>query len=231
MSVLENILVDAVDCSLNADTTTDDKEVVTYDNAKIHADVLKVTIEVSDIIKAIGVACPNSKLAVMAPLVRPSAGWYTEHFETLLANCKIGIGNLTALNPAIVFLEPFAREAQVFGTDGVHLTSESAKIFLNSMIVASENHFLSMEEFGRPDIKLTERRELEEMEVGLGETTSSWNADPIDKVIRIGNINTRVPIPTPIGADLTLEALSGTVKQLHVRIEELEKVVGSVRSL
>ena len=226
VSVFENILVDAVEESVAVNHVTDVNDVTTVDNVRVHADVLRVTIEVADVIKVIGVSCPKAKVAVMAPLTRPASAWYTEHYLTILTNCNIAIDNLANVNPAIVYIDSFAREAQTFGADGVHLTSDSAQIFLTSMIVAAENHFMGTEAFGGPvggDL-------IDEMDVGLKETTSSWADDTIDKIVNLASIGTKSSAVGGKGgknsSDLTVASLSERVKCLEARIAELEKIVG-----
>ena len=105
VSVFENILVDKVNESIALNHTVDVNEVTVIDNEKVHADVLGTTIEVTEVIKQIGIRCPDSMITVTAPLLRPASEWYTQHHGLLEHNCRAGVQSLSVINPRIRYLD------------------------------------------------------------------------------------------------------------------------------
>lgn len=124
ISVLENLIVDAA---------MSDGE----DQRKEKCE--KLIEEVIEIIKEKARNMPKSKFALVMPIMRPALKWYQDNLDNYKKLVKDNLkkeclGNLTAIDVIPV-------KSQIFLQDGVHLTKEAGKVFINLMLDSAEDFF------------------------------------------------------------------------------------------
>jgi hypothetical protein len=153
LSVVENFIVDAVGT-----------------NTKNPEKAIKECID--DFLKDVDEAAlrlPETRFGVVLPLGRPSLLWYQERIGKITEYIKESFKNPDNKKPNnVIKINCILSAAQQFDTDMVHLTSSSAKVFLNTILEAAERFLTSVdtksgarEEEGEV-IDLEENKTLEE---------------------------------------------------------------------
>ena len=127
ISVIENFLCDAV--RPVQDPTTEQMDYM----------LERVIDDYMCVIKKAALRLPQTKFALAQPILRPFHNWYTERHEGF---CKIYINGINAMGLENVSkLDSMSKMAQSFVADGVHLTSESGRSFVNMLLYNAENFF------------------------------------------------------------------------------------------
>ena len=118
ISVVENFLCDMVG-------TETEKE-------KIESGVNSTLKEFVATLELAGRRLPNSRLVVIEPMERPAVKWYTEGLKELTTEYAKMINGLQLINVTVIKRCDLPK--QVFDNDLVHLTPDSGKQFLNSIM-------------------------------------------------------------------------------------------------
>ena len=105
---------------------------------------------------------PNTKFAIVLPLRRPGVLWYQERVELITGyladGIKLMVGDKSVNN--VVSISCPTEASQQFEDDGIHLTKQSAKVFLEIILDSAENFF-------RADlVDLTEAGEVSDADTG-----------------------------------------------------------------
>ena len=127
ISVIENFLCDAIR-SLKDPTSE-----------QIDSMVEGVLDDYVGVVKKAAIRLPNTRFALAQPILRPAHNWYMERFEGF---CKLFINkvNSTGLEN-ISKLDTLSRMSQSFTADGIHLTADSGRSFINMLLFNAENFF------------------------------------------------------------------------------------------
>jgi hypothetical protein len=91
------------------------------------------------IINAAASRLPGTKFAVADPIWRPKLPWYQELFDDIILTCKESLPKMMKTN--VTRIEAIPEGCQQFLEDQVHLTEDSAKIFIDGLIKNSEIFF------------------------------------------------------------------------------------------
>ena len=127
ISVIENFLCDAV--RPVQDPTTEQMDYM----------LERVIDDYMCVIKKAALRLPQTKFALAQPILRPLHNWYTERHEGF---CKIYVNGINAMGLENVSkLDSMSKMAQSFVADGVHLTAESGKTFINTLLYNAEKFF------------------------------------------------------------------------------------------
>jgi hypothetical protein len=130
LSVVENFIVDAVGT-----------------NTKNPEKAIKECID--DFLKDVDEAAlrlPETRFGVVLPLGRPSLLWYQERIGKITEYVKESFKNPDNKKPNnVIKINCIPSAAQQFDTDMVHLTSSSAKVFLNTILEAAECFLTSVD--------------------------------------------------------------------------------------
>jgi len=127
VSVIENFIADAV----GNDTENPDTLIDTC---------------ITEFIKTIeqtAVRLPETKIGVVLPISRPALSWYQEGLDQITGMIKKKIGQIVTKSSNVSRIECGLTASQEFETDLVHLTTESAKVFLEIMLGSAEDYFNS----------------------------------------------------------------------------------------
>ena len=124
ISVIENFLADA---AKKEESNDPDNYVTNFD------EILSLAIqEYADEIKKAATRLPETTFLIVKPILRPSLNWFDLNFEEIGDDIK---EKLTKINCANVSeIESLSRASQNFATDGVHLTPDSGRLFVDCLI-------------------------------------------------------------------------------------------------
>ena len=127
ISVIENFLCDAI--RPLKDPTSD----------QIDSMVEGVLDDYVGVIKKAAIRLPNTRFALAQPILRPAHNWYMERFEGF---CKLFINKVNSTGLENVSkLDTLSRMSQSFTADGIHLTADSGRTFVNMLLFNAENFF------------------------------------------------------------------------------------------
>ena len=85
------------------------------------------------------VALPDTKFALVPPILRPGHKWYTEDYDGICKFFNDGVKAMSMNN--VTRLEPISMMSQQFEEDGVHLTESSGKLFVEMTLEKAETFF------------------------------------------------------------------------------------------
>jgi hypothetical protein len=128
ISVLENIMADAA-------------KGLSKEPEKMEAAILKSIDGVLELVKATADRMPQTKLAIVTPLQRPSLGWFVEKEVQVYDFIKKYMKNINATRDNVFMIDCVCKSLQIFEKDGVHLTVDSAVCFLEDMLGKAELAF------------------------------------------------------------------------------------------
>lgn len=131
IQIMENLFEDAVKSNVGEDGKI-------LENVLINTVKATVTV-VSNLVKDVATRMPESRFAVISPILRPGLDWYTQRFDDVerIFTENMNDGGLVNVRQ----IRCFAREAQTFEADYLHLTKESGEIFVESILIAAEKFF------------------------------------------------------------------------------------------
>jgi hypothetical protein len=128
ISVLENIMADAA-------------KGLSKEPEKMEAAILKSIEGVLELVKVTADRMPQTKLAIVAPLQRPSLDWFLEKEVLVYDFIKKYMQNINATRDNVFMIDCVCKSLQVFEKDGVHLTVDSAVCFLEDILKKAELAF------------------------------------------------------------------------------------------
>ena len=154
ISVIENFLADA---AKREESNDPDNYVTNFD------EILSSAIqEYADEIKKAATRLPETTFLIVKPILRPSLNWFDLNFEEIGEDIK---EKLTKINCANVSeIESLSRASQNFATDGVHLTPDSGRLFVDCLINSAEAYYNA-----GPVIDIEEEDDIERMETNAPE--------------------------------------------------------------
>jgi len=125
--------------------------------AELVGDMIDVYMRIID---EAAVKNPGTKFAIVDPIWRPKLDWYQDMYDDLISTCKESLAKLKRVN--ISRIETMPEGCQQFEEDKVHLTKDSAAIFIEAILKNSENFFRAPfvdlgEDAGTKDVKLETR--------------------------------------------------------------------------
>jgi len=82
---------------------------------------------------------PRSKFFFADPIWRPKITWYQALYDDIIVTCKESFAIMKLLN--VTRAEVLPEGCQQFEDDQVHLTKDSAKIYVEGILKSSENYF------------------------------------------------------------------------------------------
>jgi len=204
VSIFENLIVDAA-----SKESGDQKE----------AAWSKLLTEVIGAIKAEATRKPSSRWAVVMPIARPSVKWYQDDLDRIKDLIKKEIDRDNLIN--VTRIDSFPVLSQKFESDGIHLSPESGKTFLDLVLGASEDFFdadnvdltseavhpagasgsrdmeVAIRRIEKLESKMDERKESDNLMFARirEEIDSSMNKTKEDRVV-INGICCKSPLPT-----------------------------------
>ena len=92
-----------------------------------------------EVVKATATKLPESRFAILEPMLRPGVRWYSEGHEELRIGYSRMIGAIGLINISLIKCEDLP--SQIFEDDGVHLTRGTGLPFLNAIIYYAEDIF------------------------------------------------------------------------------------------
>jgi hypothetical protein len=131
ISVLENIMADAA-------------KGLSKDPEKMEDAILKSIDGVLELVKLTADRMPQTKLAIVTPLLRPALTWFSEKEAQVYDYIKKTMNNIRSTRNNVFMVDCVCKSLQVFEKDGVHLTVDSAVCFLEDMLGKSEIAFNSV---------------------------------------------------------------------------------------
>jgi hypothetical protein len=131
ISVFENIMADAV-------------KGLSKDPEKMEEAILKSINGVLELVKLTADRMPQTKLAIVTPLLRPALPWFAEKELQVYDYIKKTMNSIRLTRNNVFMIECVCKSLQVFEKDGVHLTVDSAVCFLEDMLGKSEIAFNSV---------------------------------------------------------------------------------------
>jgi hypothetical protein len=114
--VMENFLCDAV------------RGVQTPTAEQIDKSIESVINEFMGVIGKTATKLPETRFALVQPILRPKHDWYTERYEGICRAFVAGVNGLGLEN--VSKLEAMSKSSQTFQEDQIHLTGESGKHML-----------------------------------------------------------------------------------------------------
>ena len=118
ISVIENFITDAVG----------DKETAENFNEIIDKTIKSYLVLVFEMTKRL----PETKIALIKPLLRPKHEWYTNCYDEICKHHEDGIKSMGVNN--VTLIDSVTKMSQKFMWDGVHLTEEAGKNFVDSLL-------------------------------------------------------------------------------------------------
>ena len=109
-----------------------DKVGVETENHKIESGVNSTLKEFITVLELTSKKLRNSRFVVIEPMERPAVKWYTEGLKELTTEYAKMINGVQLINVTVIKRCDLPK--QVFDKDLVHLTSDSGKQFLNSIM-------------------------------------------------------------------------------------------------
>ena len=131
ISVIENFLADAA-----RKGESDDPENYASNFDEIVSSAIQ---EYVDEIKKAATRLPESTFLIAKPVLRPSLNWFDLNFEEIGVDIKEKIKKINCVN--VSEIESLSRASQNFAPDGVHLTNESGRLFVDCLINTAEAHY------------------------------------------------------------------------------------------
>ena len=92
-----------------------------------------------EVVKATATKLPESRFAILEPMLRPGVRWYSEGHEELRIGYSRMIGAIGLINISLIKCDDLP--SQIFEDDGVHLTRGTGLPFLNAIIYYAEDIF------------------------------------------------------------------------------------------
>jgi hypothetical protein len=92
-----------------------------------------------EVVKAAATRLPESRFAILEPMLRPGVRWYSEGHEELRIGYSRMIGAIGLINISLIKCDDLP--SQIFEDDGVHLTRGTGLPFLNALIYYAEDIF------------------------------------------------------------------------------------------
>jgi hypothetical protein len=127
ISVIENFVCDEVRKLQNPTPDQIDKSME------------EVVIDFMEDIKKAAKRLPAAKFALAQPILRPAHEWYMDRHDGL---CRAYVNGINAINMENVSkLDNLSRMSQSFIEDGIHLTPESGKTFIDMLLYNSDKFF------------------------------------------------------------------------------------------
>ncbi len=127
ISVIENFLCDAVR-PINDPTS-----------GQIDTVIEGVIDDFVGVVKKAAIRLPKTKFALAQPILRPAHKWYMERHEGF---CKFFVSRVNSMGLENVSkLETLSKMSQSFANDGVHLTADSGRTFVNTILFHAESFF------------------------------------------------------------------------------------------
>ena len=84
---------------------------------------------------------PGTAFFMVQPIMRPPIQWYNDQFDNVCREHERLVDELSAQLTNVGRVDGFAPDAQKFVDDGIHLTPESMRIFIESTLTSSEALF------------------------------------------------------------------------------------------
>ena len=128
ISVIENFIADAV-----RKIQTDEGEV---EAEKFDSTICNTIKDFFVVLKAAAERSPETKFAMVRPILRPALPWYMENYDTICEFFDIGINSLKMVN--VTKLDCMSRMSQQFDEQGVHLTPPAGKVFVEAMLMMAD---------------------------------------------------------------------------------------------
>lgn len=136
ISVLENLFADAVKATLDQDQ---DMDMIGEDDLiKVVEDVIK---DFCALVKSAAERLPASAFILVHPIQRPALEWYFKLFPDICSLFEKQVDDLAAAQTNVARINSFAQECQQFDDHGVHLTPDSMKIFIESVLSTADQIF------------------------------------------------------------------------------------------
>ena len=131
ISVIENFLADA---ARKGESDDPDNYATNFD------DILASAIQdYVDEIKKAATRLPETIFLIVKPILRPSLNWFDLNFEEICDEIKEKLEKIRCEN--VSEIESLSRASQNFAPDGVHLTTESGRLFVDCLINAAEAYY------------------------------------------------------------------------------------------
>jgi hypothetical protein len=146
ISVIENFVVDAVGADI----------------VKPEGSIDRCIKDFLSIVLKSATKQPDTKFAIVLPLRRPGVLWYQERVELITGYLADGIKLMVSDKSVnnVVSISCPSETSQQFEDDKIHLTKQSAKVFLEVILESAENFF-------RADlVDLTEAGEVSDVDTG-----------------------------------------------------------------
>ena len=125
ISVIENFITDAVGDNETPENFNDNID-------KIIKSYLATVFEMAK-------RLPKTKIALVKPILRPKHEWYTNCYDEICKHHEDGIKSMGVNN--VTLIDSVTKMSQKFMWDGVHLTEEAGKNFVDSLLRASLTFF------------------------------------------------------------------------------------------
>ena len=132
------------------------------------------------IISEAAVRNPATKFSIADPIWRPNLKWYQEMFDGIITACRETIGNIRRGN--VTRIEAIPEGCQQFEKDQVHLTEDSAKIFIEGLLKTSATFF------NAPIIDLDDDEEIPDEEM-IDEFDVETRLEKLEGHVRARQIN------------------------------------------
>ncbi len=127
ISVIENFLCDAM------------RSIQDPNADQIDSIIEGVIDDYLGVIKKAALRLPETKFALAQPILRPAHKWYMDRHDGF---SRLYVNKINAMGfENIAKLDTLSRMSQSFVTDGVHLTADSGRTFVNMLLFNSENFF------------------------------------------------------------------------------------------
>ena len=123
VSVLENFFADKAKLSANRPVE---------ESLEMMKEVISETLA---LVSATAERLPETLFVMVQPIKRPAIKWYMEQFENLCLEHERLVDDVASTTTNIARVDAFSPEAQKFVDDGIHLTEESMRIFIESTII------------------------------------------------------------------------------------------------
>jgi hypothetical protein len=131
ISVIENFLSDAA--------RKGEAENVENYEVNFNEIISSAIQEFVTVVKDNAIRLPETTFLLVKPILRPSLNWFDLNFDEICADLKEKISKVGLNN--VSEIESLSRASQNFATDGVHLTNESGRLFVDCIISSAEAHY------------------------------------------------------------------------------------------
>jgi hypothetical protein len=134
ISVFENIIVDAAKGLSKGKDSTKDKD-------GMEKAIYKSIDAVLELVRLTADRLPETKLAVVTPLQRPSVLWFQEKGDKIYDYIRNSTNTIRTSRNNVFLLDCVCTSLQQFEEDGVHLTMDSGLCFLEDILKKGEAAF------------------------------------------------------------------------------------------